>query len=172
MSKRPLLLTLLVAACGGGSSSAVSQLNLDRPVDVAFACFGGLRITNGAAATPDQEIDVSAQPTEACDIRSGAHDSGTPMPVPPGQEDLTAQGGAPIGSSSWFGFILQSAPGTVAIAQFPTKPASAFAGGDVLVLDADPLTPGKNGDQRRRGSDRDRDRQVGLLRAHRERRLV
>ena len=32
------------------------------------------------------------------------------------------------------------------------------AGGDVAVLDADPLTPGKNGITRRRGSGRDRDR--------------
>src|SRR6185436_5510136 len=35
--------------------------------------------------------------------------------------------------------------GTVAIAQFPTKPGTAFTGNDVAVNDADPLTPGKNG---------------------------
>src|SRR6185369_2294954 len=56
--------------------------------------------------------------------------------VPPGQEDIPAP--------SWYAFILQSAPGTLAVAQWPSKPSTAFAGNDIQVLDADPLTPGKN----------------------------
>ncbi len=138
-------LAVLSASCGDTTTTGVSQLNLDRPVDIAFACYGGLRLTNGNPATITDEIRTTAMPVGACNVRSGPHEAGTPVPVPAGQEDLTQMGGAPIAGSAWFGFILQSAPGTVAIAQFGTKPSSAFAGGDVLMLDADPLTPGKNG---------------------------
>jgi len=144
------LLSALAAAsitmsCGDTTTTPPSQLNLDRPVDVAFACFGGLRVTNGQPATPDQDVITTAQPHQACETRSGPHDSADPVPVPIGQENLTTMGGAPVGAAAWYGFILQSAPGTVAIARFPTKPSTAFTGGDVLMLDADPLTPGKNG---------------------------
>ena len=139
------VLALLAGSCGDTTNNGVSQLNLDRPVDIAFACYGGLRLTHGNPPTKDDEIRTTAQPVAACNIRSGSHESGTPVPVAAGQEDLTAIGGAPINGSAWYGFILQSAPGTVAIAQFATKPSSAFAGGDILVRDADLLTPGKNG---------------------------
>nr|MBA3462001.1 hypothetical protein [Deltaproteobacteria bacterium] len=132
-------------SCGDTSTSPAGQLNLDRPVGMAFACYGGLRINNGATPKPDDQIVITAQPAEACNIRSQPHDPGTPEPVPIGQEDLTGMGGAPIPGAAWYGFILQSATGTVAIAEFETKPVSAFAGGDVLMRDADPLTPGKNG---------------------------
>lgn len=140
-----LAATAIAVSCGDTTTTAPSQLNLDRPVDVAFACYGGLRVTNGGPATPTQDVITTAQPHAACDTRSGPHDSSEPVPVAPGQESLTASGGAPIGAAAWYGFILQSAPGTVAVARFPTKPSAAFSGGDVLMLDADPLTPGKNG---------------------------
>ncbi|HEY5938229.1 MAG TPA: hypothetical protein VIU61_26440 [Kofleriaceae bacterium] len=132
-------------SCGDTTSNPILQLNLDRPVDIAFACFGGLRVTGGGAATVDQEVLFSAQPTTACDIRSLPHDSGTPVPVAPGQEDLTSLGGASVPSALWYGFILQQGPGTVALAQFRTQHSSLEGGKpDVSVLDADPLTPGKN----------------------------
>jgi hypothetical protein len=136
-------LVVLAAACGETTTNPVQQLNLDRPIDLAFACYGGLRLTGGGAPTPDQPITTTAQPLEACVIRSGPRD-GTQVPVPPGQEDLTAMGGLPLGNSQFYAFILQSTPGTVAIARFDTKPTSLFGGGDVIMLDADPLTPGKN----------------------------
>jgi hypothetical protein len=139
-------LLLAVVACGDTTTTPPSQLNLDRPTDIAFGCYGGLRITDGrTTGLPTDEVTLSAMPASACDIRSGAHVTGTPVPVPPGQEDLTAAGGFPVGNATWFGFILQSGPGTVALASFSTKPATSFVGGDVAVLDADPLTPGKNG---------------------------
>lgn len=138
-------LVMLAGSCGDTTSTSPSQLNLDRPVDISFACYGGLRITHGLAATPTDDVKITAQPVGACDVRSGAHESGTPVPVPAGQEDLTAMGAAPLPGVAWYGFILQSGPGTVAVAQFGTKPSSAFAGADVLMLDSDPLTPGKNG---------------------------
>ena len=67
MSLRPvrpalaLALVLAVAACSDTATVPASQLNLDRPVDIAFACYGGLRITNGAPATIDQEVTLSAR---------------------------------------------------------------------------------------------------------------
>ncbi|MEO7093763.1 MAG: hypothetical protein ABI175_10970, partial [Polyangiales bacterium] len=144
---RHLVAVLAVASvsCGDTTTTGVSQLNLDRPVDIAFACYGGVRLTHGNPPTTTDELRTIAQPIASCNIRSGPRGTDDPLPVPPGQEDLTAMGGAPLANVAWFGFILQSAPGTVAIAQFGTKPSAAFAGGDVQVLDADPRTPGKNG---------------------------
>ena len=156
------LASITALSCSDTTNTPPSQLNLDRPVDVAFACYGGLRVTNGGTPTPDQDVVTTAQPLTACDFRAGpricvdpdgaddimGNNDDCPVteaPVPAGQESLTAMGGAPIPSSSYYAFILQSAPGTVAVARFPTKPATAFAGGDVDMLDSDPLTPGKNG---------------------------
>lgn len=139
------VVSIAALSCGDTTTTPTSQLNLDRPVDVAFACYGGLRVTHGQPAAPSQDIVLTAQPVRGCEIRSQAHEAGTPTPVPTGQEDLTAMGGTAVPGAAWYAFILQSAPGTVAIAQWNTKPSSAFAGGDILMLDADPLTPGKNG---------------------------
>ena len=109
-----LFAATVAASCGDTSNTPPSQLNLDRPVDIAFACYGGLRITNGGAATVDQDIQIAAQPVESCNIRSGARDASNNAPTPAGQESLVAQGGINIPGTSWYGFILQSAPGTVA----------------------------------------------------------
>ncbi|HEY4179750.1 MAG TPA: hypothetical protein VGM90_23070 [Kofleriaceae bacterium] len=139
-----VLVSVVSIACGGSSDVPPSQLNLDRPVDISFACYGGLRITNGAAATVDQDVTITAQPTSSCDFRSGASETTGTTPAPPGQESLSASGGITLPGTAWYGFILQSAPGTVALATFPTKPSASFSGADVNVIDADPLTPGKN----------------------------
>lgn len=141
---RLIVLAVAAAACGDTSSNPPLQLNLDRPVDITFACYGGLRITNGAPATIGQPVEATAQPVEACNIRSGPRETGAPVPLPGGQEDLTAMGGPIVIGAAWYAFILQSAPGTVAIAAWGTKPAVGFQSGDVDVLDADRLTPGKN----------------------------
>lgn len=140
--KRYLALALLAAGCSDTTSNAATQLNLDRPVDIAFACYGGLRLTGGGAATGSEEVISSAQPIESCNIRSGKRpeDDQSETPPPPGQEDLP---GSPVNGPSYYGFILQSGPGTVALAQFATQPTYSF--NDVEVIDIDPLTPGKNG---------------------------
>jgi hypothetical protein len=132
-------------ACSDDVTASVNQLNLDRPVDVAFACYGGLRITGNDGAQPADPVVVSAQPTTGCEVRTKRVADGAPLQVPPGQEDLRPMGGAQLSSVSWYGLILQSVPGTVALARFEAKPSEKFEPGDVLVLDADPLTPGKNG---------------------------
>lgn len=135
----------LAIGCGETTSSAPGELTLDRPNDITFGCFGPLRITEGrTTGAVEDPVELTAMPTTACDIRSGEHDTGAPVPVPPGQEDLTADGGIPIGNAFWFGFILQRGPGTVVVVNFQTKPSTAFTGGDISTLDADPLTPGKN----------------------------
>lgn len=140
MKKHLRYLILALVACSDATQTAPTQLNLDRPVDVSFACYGGLRVDDGTA---NGTVSISAQPVASCNIRSGPRGAvGDPLPVPPGQEDRTGQ---PVPGAAWYAFILQSGPGTVAIARFETKPSSLFGGGDILVQDADPLTPGKNG---------------------------
>jgi hypothetical protein len=134
--KRVIVLALMTAvACGDTSTTPVTQLNLDRPTDIAFGCYGGLRLTNGAAATEDQQIVASAQPVASCDTRSAV--SGQ---RPPGQEDLSAQ--STVGSISYYALILQSGPGTVAIARFDTQ--ETYGVNSVNVLDTDALAPGSN----------------------------
>jgi hypothetical protein len=134
-----------LAACGDTTTTPITQLNLDRPVDVSFACYGSMRVTQD----PGQPIVTTAMPTTACERLSpqvtprdakGAAQS--PRPVP-GQDQVN-------GSPGWYSFILQSSSGTVALASWPTKPADQLQSGfsdtglDFSVLDADPLTPGKN----------------------------
>lgn len=136
-------LTVTTLSCGETTTNAPSQLNLDRPTDMTFACHGALRLTNGQPPTVDQQVTISAQPTFSCDVRSRPLVDDVQQ-RPPGQEDIAPMEN-PVGAVFWYGFILQRGPGTVAIANFQTKPATAFAGADVVVLDADPLTPGKNG---------------------------
>lgn len=127
-------LVVALVACSDPTQNPPTQLNLDRPVDVSFACYGGLRLNDGS-------VTISAQPIASCDIRSGER-TGNERPVPPGQEDRPGQ---TVPTAAWYAFILQSGPGTVALARFETKPSSSFGGGDVSIQDADPLIPGRNG---------------------------
>lgn len=144
-----------LAACGDTSTTAVTPLNLDRPTDIAFACYGGLRLVgdNGTADIGDPIVS-SAQSMESCrlyalpppppDPDDPDPDDGPVLPQrPPGQEPL--EGGDPVPSVEYYGFVLQSVPGTVALAQFAAKPAVEATLVDVVVFDADPLTPGQNG---------------------------
>ncbi len=119
------------AGCSEPTETGTDQKNLDRPVDVSFACYGGLVITGQTMPT------TSAQPIASCEYRSGPRVNDTdPTPVPPGQEGAS--------TPQWYAFVLQSAPGTVAVARFAPKPADLLSGIDVSVLDAAQLTPGKN----------------------------
>jgi hypothetical protein len=129
-------LTALLGACGDTTTTGVSELNLDRPVDVSFACY-----RNQNKATTGQSANT-ALPTRVCQDLS-----------PP----LTMTGATtPDDAPDWYGFILQSASGTVALTTWPTVPADSISPSgfpqqlsDTVtskfkVLDADPLTPGKN----------------------------
>src|SRR5690606_28213479 len=100
------LCLLGLVACSDGTTPTVQQLNLDRPVDVAFACHGGLRVTEDGKTF----ITASAQPIESCNVRSGPRSNNNPSPRPPGQEDREDE---KVGNAQWYAFILQSGPGTV-----------------------------------------------------------
>jgi hypothetical protein len=128
--------TALLAACSDTTQIGALELNLDRPVDVSFACY-----RNKDKATTGQSPNI-ALPTKACQDLS-----------PP----LTAAGATtPADAPDWYGFILQSASGTVALTTWPAVPADSISPqgfpqqfSDATtslfrVLDADPLTPGKN----------------------------
>ena len=146
--KRLAVLFVVFGACSDTTPVTTDLLNINRPVDISFACYGGLRLTNGVLPpTADEQIIVSAQPTSSCDKRSepipGSGSGSGIQPTLPGQEDLGQTSTVP--SAEWVGFILQSEPGTVALATFNTKPSALFMGGDVTVQDANLLTPGENG---------------------------
>jgi hypothetical protein len=140
---------LAIAACDNTGTEPVTTLDLTHPVDVGFACYGGLRITNGAPEDPDpthQPIETIGQPTTSCDIRSQAAGSDGVKPVPTGQDNLTKQNAKDaLPETDWYGFILQPTLGTVMVSKWPTQPASAFTGADITIQDVDPLTPGTNG---------------------------
>lgn len=152
----PSLLAAIALAAGACADQVTPPAvrNLDRPTAVAFGCYGDMRVTNGAAADPSQDVIVSAQPTEACAARSRPcfvsselEDCGpdatcvdadtTDMDpggcVPKGQED------GPV-SPNFAGFVLQSSKGTVAVVQWGSG-AGIVSG---AVQDSDPLAPGKN----------------------------
>lgn len=147
--------TALGGACSDTTTFGVIQLNLDRPVDVSFACYGKMRRTDGrpGMGVASDTVITTAMPLSICQALSPPLSTDTITPVP-GQEQITnADNPSPV----WYGFFLQSASGTVALAQWKAVPADAmFPSGQgtqqfsdtglslFRVLDADPLTPGKN----------------------------
>lgn len=171
--RRLLLLAVALSACSDSSDAARAPLNFDRPVDIAFACWGGLRVVgdNGTGDASDPVI-TSAQPMEACRIHArdpekltedgrsyaisgdcadeddddgdGLIDGDDPQCTLEPPEQQLIEGAPPLVSVNYYAFVLQSVPGTVAIASFDTKPPSRFTGIDVGVVDGDPLIPGRN----------------------------
>ena len=98
--------------------------NLDRPSAIAFACYGDMRI-NDPDSSNDGDVVVSAQPIESCAARVRGE-------IPEGQENI--EGEPPIIAPRSYAFVLQSAKGTVGVIETETQ----------VVIDSDPLTPGKN----------------------------
>lgn len=139
--------TAALSGCEDTSNSIAVQLNLDTPVDVAFTCYGGLRLTaDPAAPKTTDEIITSAQPRYSCDLRSQPRNiEQVPLPeLPAGQGDLTAVGGEEVPAASYYGLIVQSGPGTVAVARFPAERSAVYTSNETVILDTDPLSPGKN----------------------------
>ena len=139
----------VAAACGTTTTSADAVLNLDRPVDIAFGCYGSLRITGGGReGDPADPITSTAMPITNCDTWTSAYQDGVlwteDLLKPIGQADLSADGGVGLPAPTYYAFILQSVAGTLAIAQFPAKPPSLYTTAQVKLFDADPLTPGEN----------------------------
>ena len=118
-------------AAGGLAAVACSQditpppvRNLDRPSAIAFACYGDMRITD-PDSDREGDVVVSAQPVGSCVSRLRGE-------VPEGQENI--EGEPPLVSPRSYAFVLQSAKGTVGVIETETQ----------VVIDSDPLTPGKN----------------------------
>lgn len=105
---------VLGAACGQDIAPSDPR-NLDRPTAAAFACFGEQVVDRG---TPDERTIVTAQPMESCTRPDDDPDNDPKL----------------VDESNIYTFVLQPAKGTMALIR-----ASVFT-----VLDADPLTPGRN----------------------------
>src|SRR6185436_14656719 len=126
-----------LGACSENQNFAPIQLTLNRPIDMAFACYGPLRL----GTDPAGPVIPSAQPRGSCDLRSPqlapqydpdrfAYEdqlprsqrdqlldaTGRPVMRPDGQPQLKDLGGY-----LWWGFILQSAQGTVALSNWPVE---------------------------------------------------
>ncbi len=153
-------LFVALAACGTTTDNLPSVLDLNRPIDVSFACYGSLRLTGGGrAGTVADPVNLgTAVSLDDCDGFSMAGDSTTSepivtIPVPVGQEDLTAADCPTDGSTcnkvkpavSYYAFILQSAPGTVAVAHMNAVPPDKITAADLGLVDVDKQTPGPNG---------------------------
>ncbi|MEO7734068.1 MAG: hypothetical protein ABIY55_24100 [Kofleriaceae bacterium] len=130
-------------SCNSPDIVPPTQLNLDRPVDIAFACYGPVNI---AATGQTPNIVPTAQPPRWCNEYSPVLTPTTAPALPSGFTDPTLPP-----AYFWYGFILQPASGTVALSKFAAKASQAFISGasvnggtDVQVVDADPGTPGKN----------------------------
>ena len=68
-TSRRVVVALASLAVAAAASSCATQgdanpnlQSLDRPTDVAFGCYGRLRITDGAPATTEQPIVFTPQP--------------------------------------------------------------------------------------------------------------
>ena len=135
--------------CGDTTTPPATTFSFDRPIDVAFGCFGGLRLTGGGPADPAQPIVTTAMPTVACDTRATPRTlNNEPLIVPFGQEDAILVGSESVKSPitpipQWYALVLESGPGTVHVAQFDVQfPKATFKS---VLPDSDPLTPGQNG---------------------------
>ncbi|HTJ46493.1 MAG TPA: hypothetical protein VL463_30515 [Kofleriaceae bacterium] len=162
MTFRKLLLAAIplasLVSCGTTSSTPPSTLALDRPIDVAFACFGSLRITGGGRmGTTADPFATTATPIEACNDYALAaagvvdpNDSNNNQPIdktkyPLGQEDLPNPGQPSTATLNYYALILQSVSGTVAVATWQPLPPVKMIAGTVQVMDVDPLQPGASG---------------------------
>jgi hypothetical protein len=140
---------------------------LDSPVDMAFTCYGRLRLTQGQAPTDTQPIVTSPMPGEACGgwnaVEIEVDDNDTPMDESDDQEILVVPppaGQGPIGLDlgsvlsaedrsalldEWqaavalYGFALQQNEGSIALVRQPLGGTANAA-----LVDADPFTPGTN----------------------------
>ena len=128
-----LLALAAVLGCGDTTNTPRNQLTFDRPIDMAFACYGSLQLNDGT-----EKPVSSPMPTVACDKRAEPRENeALPLNAWPGQEGIGND------AVAWYGLVLESGPGTVNLMQFKIAfPATQFEG---AVVDADPLTPGVNG---------------------------
>jgi hypothetical protein len=146
------VLAVVVVGCGDSGTAASTPFNFDRPVDIAFGCYGPMREL-GANGTVDatDAINPSPQPVRSCAIRSGealddfVPTTGEPDHVPAGQEGLGV--GALEPTMYWYGFAVQPTSGTVTALRYVVNPIDkkkAYQSGDFVIEDSDPFIPGHN----------------------------
>ena len=141
---------LAVAACGETGTATIGPRSFDRPVDVAFGCYGRLKLT----ATLEET--VAPQPLRSCAVRAlGSGDPTDRAPVVPGQEGIKNT------AMSWFVLAVQPTSGTVTVASTTLKGiadmddignpavrppfvAPPYNGADFVIDDADRYIPGHN----------------------------
>ena len=126
MRRAVLIGTALVASCGG-STEVIDSRSFNQPSAITFSCFGALTLTEEGDAGNVGDVVQSAQSTTVC---------------------RQAQDGKVEDGPSYVAFVLQPSSGSVAVVQYPSYRSDvsfpeAFRQGRVVV-DADPLTPGKN----------------------------
>ncbi len=158
MSLRPwfplTMAALASVSCGSTAQEPAGVPNLNRPVDLAFACYGQTRITGGNGADAADPLEFQPAPLESCRIRTQdkppennpapGENGHVPPNWPPGQENLPNQP-ALESSMRWFIFAVQSASGTVAVAEANVNEGGGgYASGEIFVRDGDSLVPGKN----------------------------
>ena len=141
---------LAVAACGETGTATIGPRSFDRPVDVAFGCYGRLKLT----ATGEET--VAPQPLRSCAVRAlGNGDPTDRAPVVPGQESVKNE------AMYWFALAVQPTSGTVTVASTTLKGiadsdeakdpmidppfvAPPYNVGDFTIDDADRYIPGHN----------------------------
>lgn len=141
VSRRGYALALLVAtaACGEAVTESPVGRAFDRPVDVAFGCWGKLRIDG-------QPVDAATnhpQPLGSCGVRVlGNGDASNLDPVPPGQE------GVRNANLFWYSVAVQPTSGTITVVNYKVKgiadESQSYNESEFSVEDSDPLTPGQN----------------------------
>lgn len=115
-----VLAVVAFSACGQNANPP-TILQLDRPQDVTFFCFGTQRLANG------EELTDRALPSSLCD--AWAVDG----VAPEGQEGIN-----PV--PNVYGVVLQASRGSAALIDV----SDATSDPNTAVLDSDPLTPGQN----------------------------
>ncbi len=136
------------AACGETGTEQPRLRSFENPVDLAFGCYGNLKLATG-------ETVFSPQPVASCAVRTvGNGDPSNRDPVPPGQEAIENE------SMFWAALAVQPTAGTVVVARSrlkgladgaaadpqavaPFDPAP-YTDDDFVVDDADRFIPGKN----------------------------
>lgn len=155
----------VLAGCGDTTLDTSAIRNFDRPVDMAFGCYGRLRILgDNGVADPEDEVVFTAQPVGSCAFRHSIPKTGTPPlnpngTEPPGYDPRFPEGrsdNAPEGQSDddtnvlsssmrWLDIAVQPTSGTITLmSQVEAGKGATVDEGTFTVPDGDPLTPGHN----------------------------
>lgn len=152
MIRRSLSLVAVMAAaaaCGDTASAVSSQRSFDRPTDLAFGCYGRMRLLgDNGTVDADDPIESTAQPLSACAGRAFGGPALTTDPsatyVPRGQNEI------PNSSVFWYAFAIQPTSGTLTVVNArvrgpaDTEGERGYNEGNFAVDDSDPLIPGEN----------------------------